>query len=246
MYEELAEIYERAGFTRFSREMAPRLLALIGRFGNGGRRVCDLACGTGDVAVFLAQHGMEVTGIDLSARMLAQARGKGRAAGVEVQWLQADARDFVLGRPADAVTCVYDALNYLLTPQELAAALRAAHDCLVPGGIFVFDMNTRAGLAEEWGTGERIEEPAEDLLVTWQTSFDHETDVNTLILNAFVQGTSGLYRRIREVHRERGYPVAQVRGLLGEAGFTVVALGDLDLEPLRGDSERFLCVARRT
>lgn len=245
MYEELAEIYERAGFTRFSREMAPRIVQLLQRFGTDVHRVCDLACGTGDAAVHLAQQGHEVIGIDASARMLAQARPKGQSAGVEVQWLQADARDFLLQRPVDAVTCMYDALNYMLSEQDLAAVFHCVRDCLVPGGLFVFDMNTRAGLAQEWGNSERIETPDDDLFLTWQTAYDHELDVNTLVLTAFLRQRQGLYRRIREVHRERGYPVARVRAVLEAQGFEIRALGDMDLEPLRGDTERFLCVAAR-
>ncbi len=245
MYEELAEIYERAGFTRFSREMAPRVLELLRRFGVKPGRVCDLACGTGDAAVILAQQGYEVLGIDVSARMLAQARSKGGEAGVHVQWLQADARDFVLPRPVDAVTCMYDALNYLLTEEDLASAFRCVHTCLNPGGLFIFDMNTRAKLAQEWGTSERIEEVDDDLFFTWQSSYDHEVEVNTVVLTAFVRQAGGLYRRIREVHRERGHPVARVRSLCEAAGLEVRALGDVDLQPLQSDSERFLCVAQR-
>ncbi len=245
MYEELAEIYERAGFTRFSREMAPRMAELLEQYGDGVRRVCDLACGTGDAAVHLAQCGYEVIGLDASARMLAQARAKSQAAGTPVQWLQADARDFMLQRPVNAVTCMYDALNYMLTEDDLAAVFRGVHDCLVPGGLFVFDMNTRAGLAEEWGTSERLEVPDDDLFLAWQTTYDHETDVNTLVLTAFLREPDGRYRRIREVHRERGYPVARVRALLESVGMQVRALGDVDLKPLRNDTERFLCVAVR-
>lgn len=244
-YEDLAEIYRRAGFTRFSRDLAARLPELFARFGRRPRRICDLACGTGDAAIQLAQQGYDVTGIDVSARMLAEARALGEAAGVRVQWLQADARSFVLQEQVDAVTCMFDALNYLLTAAELRAAFRCVHDCLRPGGLFVFDMNTRAGLAEEWGCSERVEAPADDLFLVWQSCHDHETDINTLVLTAFVRQPDGLYRRIREVHRERAYPVAEVRRLCEEAGLRVLALGDMHLQPLQRDSARFLCVAER-
>ncbi len=245
MYEELAEIYEQGGFTRFSLEMAPRVLGLLERYGRRPRRICDLACGTGDAAVFLARQGFDVLGIDASARMLAQARAKSEAAGVRVQWLQADARNFILQRPVEVVTCMYDALNYMLTEQELAAVFGCVHDCLQAGGLFIFDMNTRSGLAEEWGTGERIDSPNEDLFMVWQTAYDHETEVNTLVLTAFVRQTGGLYRRIREIHRERGYPVASVRELCEAAGLAVLEMGDMDLQPLTPASERLLCVAER-
>ncbi len=245
MYEELAEIYERAGFARFSRQMAPHMAGLIRQRAPSAHRICDLACGTGEAAVHLAQQGFDVVGLDASARMLAQARPKAEAAGVHVQWLQADARDFVLQRPVDVVTCMYDALNYLLTEDDLLSAFRAVQGCLQPGGLFIFDMNTRGGLAEKWGTDERVETPEEDLCVIWQSAYDHETDVNTVVLTAFVRERGGLFRRIREVHRERGYPVTRVRALLDAAGLRVVALGDVDLRPLQPDTDRFLCVAER-
>ena len=245
MYEDLAEIYDLGGFTRFSREMAPRIPELLERYGRSPRRVCDLACGTGEAAVYLARQGYEVIGLDASARMLAKARHSGDTAGVHVQWLQADARDFVLQRPVEVVTCMYDALNYMLTEEELAAVFRCVHACLQPGGLFLFDMNTLSGLAEEWGTSERIDSPGDDLFMTWQTTYDHETEVNTLVLTAFLRQPGGLYRRIREEHRERGYPVARVRALCEAAGLAVQELGDLELRPLRPESERFLCVAER-
>lgn len=245
VYQDLAEIYRRAGFTQFSRDLALRLPDIFDRFGREPHRICDLACGTGDAAIQLAREGYEVTGIDLSARMLAEARALGVAAGVQVQWLQADARAFVLQDPVDVVTCMFDALNYLLTEEELAAAFRCVHDCLRPGGLFLFDMNTRAGLIEEWGTSERIEAPEDGLLLLWQSSHDYEKDINSLTLTAFVREENGMYRRIREVHRERAYPVERVAALCAQAGLSVLTLGDMYLRPLTPTAPRLLCVAER-
>lgn len=53
--------------------------------------ILDMGCGTGRHAIELAKRGFHVTGIDISSGMLAEAKKKAREAGVEVQWLQADA-----------------------------------------------------------------------------------------------------------------------------------------------------------
>lgn len=45
-------------------------------------RVLDLGCGTGDKVIYLAQHGFEVVGVDLSSRAIAQAQRKIRQAGL--------------------------------------------------------------------------------------------------------------------------------------------------------------------
>jgi SAM-dependent methyltransferase len=53
-------------------------------------RAVDLGCGEGDNAIFLAQHGFEVTALDFSAAAIAKARAKGDEAGVEVEFLVDD------------------------------------------------------------------------------------------------------------------------------------------------------------
>ena len=50
----------------------------------------DVGCGTGDSSIYLAQHGWQVTGVDFVAKPLDKARAKARAAGVSVNFVQAD------------------------------------------------------------------------------------------------------------------------------------------------------------
>ncbi len=241
MYEELATIYRRAGFTRLSHEMAARLPQIFKRFGREPRQICDLACGTGDAVVRLAQLGYDVIGVDMSAAMLKEARALGASARVQVQWVQADARSFQLEEEIDALTCMGNALNHLLAADDLRSTLRCVYRCLRPHGLFIFDMVTPNGLLNS----EYIETPAEDLLLAWQSSHDVETGISTLVLSAFVGGADGLYRRIREVHRERAYPVGEVCALCADAGLEVLLLGDLRLNTLREDAGRFLCIAEK-
>jgi SAM-dependent methyltransferase len=50
-------------------------------------RAIDLGCGEGDNAIFLAQHGFQVTAVDFSPAAIAKAKAKARDAGVEVDFL---------------------------------------------------------------------------------------------------------------------------------------------------------------
>ncbi len=61
----------------------------------------DLGCGTGTNAVFLAQQGFDVTGIDCSATALEKARQRAEQAGVSVNWIQTDVQNFGGIPPAD-------------------------------------------------------------------------------------------------------------------------------------------------
>lgn len=50
----------------------------------------DLGCGTGDAAIYLAQHGWKVTAVDYVAKPLEKARAKAGAANLSVDFLTAD------------------------------------------------------------------------------------------------------------------------------------------------------------
>lgn len=53
--------------------------------------VADLGCGTGSLAVLLAEEGYAITGIDLSTEMIARARRKASSAGVSATFREGDA-----------------------------------------------------------------------------------------------------------------------------------------------------------
>lgn len=59
-----------------------------------GERVLDLGCGCGDTSLAMATRGANVTGVDVSGPMLDHARNRATAAGLDVEFLQADAADF--------------------------------------------------------------------------------------------------------------------------------------------------------
>ena len=86
-------------FFRMPWEIGPRteLTSLVrdGRLRPG--RAVDLGCGTGANAVFLAQHGFDVTGIDFAASGLAKARARAAAAGVSVELIEGDLTDLPEG-----------------------------------------------------------------------------------------------------------------------------------------------------
>jgi len=50
----------------------------------------DLGCGTGDSSIYLAQHGWKVTGVDFVPKALVKARAKAGAAGLSINFVQAD------------------------------------------------------------------------------------------------------------------------------------------------------------
>ena len=97
-----------------------------------GARALDLCCGTGDLALALAQRGAEVTGLDFSAPMLEIAQRRKR--GTNPGFIQGDALHLPFpDNSFDAVTMGYGLRNLASWEQGLAEMRRVAR----PGGRIV-------------------------------------------------------------------------------------------------------------
>ncbi|MCA1595126.1 MAG: class I SAM-dependent methyltransferase, partial [Chloroflexi bacterium] len=135
------------------------ILSLAARHDARPRRILDLACGTGTVSQMLAVRGYEVVGIDGSEPMLEQARRKASLCRAPLEFLQGDLRDFEAPGHFDLVICLYDSLNNILEPEGVQQAFDAVQRSLVPGGLFIFDVNTeyafRANLFTQENTREQ-------------------------------------------------------------------------------------------
>ncbi|HEX8647727.1 MAG TPA: class I SAM-dependent methyltransferase [Thermoleophilaceae bacterium] len=109
--------------------------------GLAGKRLLDVACGTGNSFMPMLERGYEVTACDLSPSMAARAKSK---AGDRARVTVADMRSLPWRSAFDLVTCVDDSMNYLLSTMDLVAALRSMRDALAPRGLVVFDTNSLA------------------------------------------------------------------------------------------------------
>jgi SAM-dependent methyltransferase len=246
-YEEYAAIYDRSGQNSFSLLMDLYLRDLLRQHPLSGRTMLDLACGTGTLALMLAERGWQVLGIDRSAAMLDEAERKAAEHDEELdlRFQQGDMRDFTITQPVDLVTCCYDTLNYLTDEADLRRCFRAVARALLPDGLFCFDLATDYFLKHYWQGVELEEFDAGTQIM--QSHYDHASGFSTLVLTGFIEVTPGQYRRFREVHVERGYPQALVCACLAEAGFVVEAVYDcFTMQPPNERSLREMFVARRS
>ena len=105
---------------------------------NKVRKILDLACGTGHHSTFFTKSGYEVTGVDLSEKMLQIA--KENAKGISgVQFLKAGFLDLYpkLKDRFDAVICLGNSLPHLLSKRDLKKTLQNIYNLLNPGGVFI-------------------------------------------------------------------------------------------------------------
>jgi SAM-dependent methyltransferase len=119
---------------------ARRVHALLEGLVDGPADVLDAGCGTGRVAIRLAELGHRVVGVDLDASMLDEAR----AAAPELPWILADLETLALAEPVDLVVAAGN-LWPLLTPGTHRRVLAGLAAHLRPGGLLVMGF----GLDEE-------------------------------------------------------------------------------------------------
>ncbi len=103
-------------------------------------RVLDCGCGTGDLAIWLAERGCTVTGVDFLAAPLEQARARAAARGVAVNFLQMDA--LAVGEIPERFDAVTDCgLFHTFDDSGRAAYVAALAKLLEPGAhLFILCM----------------------------------------------------------------------------------------------------------
>ena len=136
LFTDYAKAYDGESFTRGTIGEVDFLEEELGH--DRTKKILDVGCGTGRHAIELAKRGYRVTGIDLSESQLARARDKAREAGVQVIFLQQDARDLRLEGSYDLVMMICEGAFPLMETDEMNfAILQNAARALIDGGKLI-------------------------------------------------------------------------------------------------------------
>ncbi len=217
IYEDFAEVYSSSKYTEFSKAMADILPDLLERFDVEGKKLLDIACGEGTFAVKMAEKGYDVVGIDLSRKQIEIAKEKG--VDEEIDFEVQDMRELSFQERFDVVTCWYDSLNYILDKEDLRQVFKGVYDSLRDGGIFVFDMNTIYVMEEVWDEQTMVKEDSSEIFDMIEQNYDEEKHITSMKLISFLREDDGGWRKIEEVHRERGYSFEELRNIFKDVGF---------------------------
>lgn len=106
---------------------------------NADASVIDMACGAGRHSIALAKRGFKVTAVDLSERLLIEARKNSQIAGVEIKYILSDIRDFSSEQPFDLALNLFTSIGYFDEDKENFAVIKKAYDFLKKNGYFVLD-----------------------------------------------------------------------------------------------------------
>ncbi|HWT25628.1 MAG TPA: class I SAM-dependent methyltransferase [Solirubrobacteraceae bacterium] len=218
-YDVLAPVYDLLTGDYAYADWVSELVALARGHGLEGHRTLDVACGDGNATVPLLDLGHDVTGCDLSPKMVEAARAR---TGGRARLLQADALAMpVLGR-FDLATCFGDVPNHLGSIADVRTALTGIRRNLRRGGMLLFDVNLLAAYRDVPDVTVRDA----DRIVTWWGSAAeiHEPGgAGEVVIDVF-ERDDGLWRRstCRQPHRH--HPLPDVLEAVRAAGLETLAV----------------------
>lgn len=218
-------------------------MQLLKREGVAPRTAVDLACGTGSVAIRLAQIGLSVTAVDLSEDMLCAASEKAQNMENRPIFVCQPLQKLHLPRGVDLAVCALDSLDYITDPDDCREAICRTYKALNPGGCFIFDVNTPEKLKAM--DGQVFLDENEDAFCVWRGEFDSQTNICSYGMDLF-QRKGQLWQRSFEEHCEYAYSADQLVSYLKAAGFTAIEVfGDRRLEKPSATDQRIYIKARK-
>jgi SAM-dependent methyltransferase len=205
-----------------------------------GRAALDLCCGPGRYSVALARGRLSVTGVDRTKFLLDKARARARRAGLQIEWVRQDMRDFLRPEAFDLALSMFTSFGYFDDKEEDAVVLHNIFQSLRPGGVLVMELAGKEPLAKIFQPTTSQLLPDGSLLVQRHQIFDDWTRVR----NEWTLVRKGRAKSFRFHHTI--YSGQELRDRLEGVGFRDVKLyGDLDGGEYGVGASRLLAVARK-
>jgi len=210
-YEAMAPVYDDFTAHHDYEGWLADLLKPLEQHGLQGKRLLDVGCGTGKSFMPMLSRGWEVTACDISTAMLELAREK---AGEAVRLEAANMLELPCFGEFDLVWALDDAINYLLSTEELERALAGMRDNLAPKGLLLFDVNELLAYRTFFAETEVVERGGRRLV--WKGLAAKDVAPGSIcesrleVLGEDVTAAS--------IHRQRHFPEAEVLAALAGAG----------------------------
>ena len=218
-------------------------MQILEREGLAPRTALDLACGTGSVALILADKGLKVTAVDMSEEMLCVASQKAMDAAHPITFVCQPLQALRVPRAVDLAVCALDSLDYITEPEDCVLAIKRVYKALNPGGCFIFDVNTPEKLRAM--DGQVFLDEDDDVYCVWRGEFDAHSNICSYGMDLFTR-CGNVWQRSFEEHLEYAYSAEQLVGYLKDAGFTSIEVyGDRTFAPPAEGEQRIYIKARK-
>ncbi len=244
-YSDFASVYDRLMRDVDYKARTEYILKLFKKYGKAPTLLLDLACGTGGFSVQMAKRGIEVIGVDMSEDMLGIARENSADADTDVLFLCQRAEELDLYGTVDGAICCMDSLNHITDIKDLKKAVAKVSLFLEEDCLFIFDVNT-VYKHEEVLADNTFVIDEEGIYCVWQNEYESKTKTTNITLDFFVELEDGTYGRYGEDFLERAYTREELKSILEQSGFEILAVfGDMtECEP-ESCCEREIYIAKK-
>ncbi len=208
------------------------------------KTILDAACGTGSYTIAWANRGIQAVGVDISEKMLDQARQITALANPRPKFIQTPIQNLTdhLNTPFDAIFCLGNSLPYLLTDQDLNASLTALRTLLNPHAPLLIQFINYPPLIEKNQRVLAVNRRDNVEYIRFYDFLDNLINFNLLRIDWQTDQPQ------HQLHTTpmRPYSPEQIIKALMNHGFTQVSLhGSLDFEPFQPDSPSVVIEARK-
>lgn len=244
-YSVLAPVYDRLNDTVDYSKWADFIIRSFEKFAEKKiSSVLDMGCGTGSMTIELARRGYDMTALDLSEEMLAEADQRLRDEGFDsVLFINGDMSSFELYGTVDAVVCCLDGINHLEHREDLYACFALVANYLEKGGVFVFDVNTPYRFKTTYADRDYILED-DGVMCCWRNRLNKKGDVVDFCLTVFEENPDGTWTRTDGIERERAYGLKALKNALEKCGMELVSVSsDYDFSSPVPETERWYLTA---
>lgn len=122
---------------------------LIKKYNPKTKKILDVGCGTGRHAEFLDDNGFDVTGIDLSEKMIKIALENSKKTGKDIKYKVSNANNFKINQKFDTIVSLFHVISYQDQNKKLINTFKSIYNHLNEGGIFIFDFWYGPGVLTE-------------------------------------------------------------------------------------------------
>ncbi len=215
-----------------------------------GDPILELACGTGRVTIPIAKSGFDVTGIDISSNMLNSAAVDAAEAGVKVNFIKGDIRNFQIDNKFALIIFPYNAIAHLMDLKSVIQCFLNIKKHLHSNGKFIFDIfNPDLKLlirddSKTYPVAEYLDpDTDEKVILTENNHYDSALQINYIKWNYKI----GEREFTEELNMRIFFP-QELDSLLIHNGFKIEEkYGDFNSAEFNSDSKKqiYVCSARR-
>jgi 2-polyprenyl-3-methyl-5-hydroxy-6-metoxy-1,4-benzoquinol methylase len=228
---------------------APRIAFYCDLAKRFGGPVLEIACGSGLVTVPLAAQGLDVTGLDLARPMLEHARKKAEARGLNIHWVEADARSFDLGTQYQFIFITGNAFQAFLYRQDQEALFASVKRHLLRDGVLAFETRNPSGHDLTTQSEEEFDQSytsVEGHRVSVSSTQVYDPIAQIMYWTSYRRWNDGTRDHEKETHIACRFTHPQeLAGLLHYNGFQVVQqFGNWDKEPLSASSPSIISICK--